>query len=240
VDFLTSNYGVEDDVTQLLDKTELIIVPFTNPDGCAAAASLPLSACSCTSVHFCVFLSPAPLTAHRDHCALSLTDTVIHHHSAPLTTGTSLTTTITFDTTTTPHHSPPHFSTSLDITRRYYYPPLPTITRHRSPSLLTHRHHHSPSTVPAMCIRGPTSGCGARTARLHPSAPHATALTSTAITTSSGARADHRPTHAQKRMLRPALYERSITQPHAVFAHGRNRCINKQMHYYRHRRYCRL
>mmetsp|Transcript_21794 Transcript_21794/g.56809 ORF Transcript_21794/g.56809 Transcript_21794/m.56809 type:complete len:444 (-) Transcript_21794:155-1486(-) len=33
VDHLTSNYGVEDEVTKLLDQVELIVIPFTNPDG---------------------------------------------------------------------------------------------------------------------------------------------------------------------------------------------------------------
>jgi murein tripeptide amidase MpaA len=35
VDHLTANYGVERDVTDLLDAVELILVPFTNPDGYA-------------------------------------------------------------------------------------------------------------------------------------------------------------------------------------------------------------
>lgn len=33
MDHLTSNYGVVDEITKLLDAVELIVVPFTNPDG---------------------------------------------------------------------------------------------------------------------------------------------------------------------------------------------------------------
>ena len=33
VDHFTSNYGVESDVTRLLNEVELIVVPFANPDG---------------------------------------------------------------------------------------------------------------------------------------------------------------------------------------------------------------
>ena len=44
VDHLVNNYGIEDDVTKLLNEVELIMLPVANPDGYVRSSTCLLQA----------------------------------------------------------------------------------------------------------------------------------------------------------------------------------------------------